>query len=54
MRIVRLGIIGLGYVGLIHLRHLKHLPNAEIRAVADVSTKALNKAKTIGAKKGVY
>jgi len=47
---VRLGIIGLGYVGQIHLRHGLRLANAEIAAVADISAKALNKAKKAGVK----
>jgi predicted dehydrogenase len=47
---VRLGIIGLGYIGQIHLRHGLRLTNAEVAAVADISAKALNKAKHTGAK----
>ena len=47
---VRLGIIGLGYVGQIHLRHGLRLANADVAAVADVSAKALNKAKKAGVK----
>ena len=47
---VRLGIIGLGYVGQIHLGHGLRLANAEIAAVADISAKALNKAKKAGVK----
>jgi predicted dehydrogenase len=51
MRTVKLGIIGLGYIGQIHLRHCLKIPNAEVLAVADVSTKALKNAKKDGAKK---
>jgi myo-inositol 2-dehydrogenase/D-chiro-inositol 1-dehydrogenase len=47
---VRLGIIGLGYVGQIHLRNGLRLANADIAAVADISAKALNKAKKTGTK----
>ena len=51
MKTVRLGIIGLGYIGQIHLRHSLKLPNATVSAVADVSPKALNRAKSLGVKK---
>ena len=51
MKSVRLGIIGLGYVGQIHLGHGLRLANAEVAAVADISAKALNKAKKAGVKK---
>jgi predicted dehydrogenase len=47
---VQLGIIGLGHVGQIHLRHGLRLANTEVVAVADISTKALNKAKNAGVK----
>jgi len=47
---VRLGIIGLGYVGQIHLGNGLRLANAEVAAVADISVKALNKAKKAGVK----
>jgi myo-inositol 2-dehydrogenase/D-chiro-inositol 1-dehydrogenase/scyllo-inositol 2-dehydrogenase (NAD+) len=47
---VQLGIIGLGYVGQIHLGHGLRLANAEVAAVADMSAKALNKAKNAGVK----
>lgn len=50
MKSVRLGIIGLGYVGQIHLGNGLRLANAEIAAVADISAKALNKAKKAGVK----
>ena len=51
MKVIKLGIIGLGYIGQIHLRHSLRLPNAEVTAVADVSKKALKKAKSAGVKK---
>lgn len=51
VRTVKLGIIGLGYIGQIHHQHSLKIPNAEVVAVADVSTKALNKAKKSGVKK---
>ncbi|MGD0405350.1 MAG: Gfo/Idh/MocA family oxidoreductase [Candidatus Bathyarchaeia archaeon] len=51
MRNVKLGIIGLGYIGQIHLRHSLKLANAKVVAVADLSTKALKRAKDLGVKK---
>ncbi|MEM2152034.1 MAG: Gfo/Idh/MocA family oxidoreductase [Candidatus Bathyarchaeia archaeon] len=51
MNILKLGIIGLGYVGQIHLQHAKRLNNARLIAVADLSKKALNKARRYGVKK---
>jgi predicted dehydrogenase len=51
VKTVKLGIIGLGYIGQIHHRHSLEIPNAEVVAVADVSAKALNKAKKAGVKK---
>ncbi|MEM3828268.1 MAG: hypothetical protein QXP36_03515 [Conexivisphaerales archaeon] len=51
MKILKLGIIGLGYVGQIHLQHAKRLDNARVIAVADLSKKALSKAKSYGVKK---
>ena len=51
MRTVKLGIIGLGYIGQVHLRHSLKLPSAEVSAVADLSKKALKKAKSSGIKK---
>jgi predicted dehydrogenase len=48
---VKLGIIGLGYIGQIHLRHSQKLQNAQVTAVADMSPKALEQAKTYGVKK---
>ena len=50
MKSVRLGIIGLGYIGQIHLKHGLRLANTEVTAVADISTKALNKARNAGVK----
>ncbi len=51
MKLTNLGIIGLGYVGQIHLRHAQKLGNARIVAVADLSKRALNKAKNNGVQK---
>ncbi|MEM3551630.1 MAG: Gfo/Idh/MocA family oxidoreductase [Candidatus Bathyarchaeia archaeon] len=51
MKIVKLGIIGLGYVGQIHLRHAKRLNNACLIAVADLSRRALNMARQYGVRK---
>jgi predicted dehydrogenase len=51
MKTVKIGIIGLGYIGQIHLRHCLKIPNLDVVAVADVSKKALNKAKMAGVKK---
>jgi predicted dehydrogenase len=48
---VNLGIIGLGYIGQIHLRHSLKLSNARVAAVADLSPKALEAAKSFGVKK---
>jgi len=48
---VRLGLIGLGYIGKIHLRHCLNLESVELVAVSDLSKKALNFAKRMGAKK---
>jgi predicted dehydrogenase len=48
VRTVKLGIIGLGYIGQIHLQHSLKIPNAEVLAVADLSPKALKKAKKTG------
>jgi len=50
MKKIGLGIIGLGYVGQIHLRHAQKLANAHVTAVADLSKKALKKAKNNGIK----
>jgi|YelNatPaOPRAMG01_1025707.scaffolds.fasta_scaffold09568_1 predicted dehydrogenase len=47
---VKLGIIGLGYIGQIHFKHSLALPNAEVIAVADISAKALSKARKTGIK----
>jgi predicted dehydrogenase len=51
MKLINLGIIGLGYIGQIHLRHARKLVNARVTAVADISEKALRKAKRSGVKK---
>jgi predicted dehydrogenase len=48
---VGLGIIGLGYVGSIHLRHSQKLANTRLVAVADLSKKALSRARSAGVKK---
>jgi predicted dehydrogenase len=50
MKKIGLGIIGLGYVGQIHLRHAQKLANARVTAVADLSKKALKKARNNGIK----
>jgi myo-inositol 2-dehydrogenase/D-chiro-inositol 1-dehydrogenase len=50
MQTAKLGLIGLGYVGQIHLRHSLKLPNARIVAAADLSKRALVKAKHAGVK----
>lgn len=50
MKSVQLGIIGLGYVGQTHLKHGLRLANADVAAAADISTKALNKARNAGVK----
>jgi predicted dehydrogenase len=51
MKKIGLGIIGLGYIGNIHCRSSQRLESAELTAVADVSKRALKKAKEMGAKK---
>jgi predicted dehydrogenase len=51
VKTLRFGIVGLGYIGRIHLRHVLSVPNAKVSAVADLSRKALNKAKKEGVKK---
>jgi len=51
MRVVRLGIIGLGYIGQIHLRHALQIPNARVVAVSDQSKKVLAKAKSSAVQK---
>ena len=51
MKEVGLGIIGLGYVGSIHLRHSQKLANTRLVAVADLSKKALARARSAGVKK---
>lgn len=52
LKTVKIGIIGLGYIGQVHLRHCLKIPEIEVTAVADVSEKALKKAKKAGVKKG--
>ncbi len=51
METIKLGIVGLGYIGQIHQKHLLRIPNTQVSAVADVSPKALAKAKRAGAEK---
>jgi predicted dehydrogenase len=51
MKRVGIGIIGLGYIGQVHLRHSLKLSNARLVGVADLSQKALNKAKKVGVRK---
>lgn len=51
MKVIRLGIIGLGYIGQIHLRNCLRLPQTSVAAVSDVSRKALTRARTMGVKK---
>ena len=51
MKTVKLGIIGLGYIGQTHLKHSLSLANTQVVAVADLSKKALSKAKKAGVKK---
>jgi predicted dehydrogenase len=51
MKKIGIGIIGLGYIGQIHLRSSLKVANATVVAVADLSTKALNKAKKAGIRK---
>lgn len=47
---IKLGLIGLGYIGIVHLRHSLNLTSTNLVAVADVSRKALEKAKRMGVK----
>jgi predicted dehydrogenase len=51
LRRIKLGVIGLGYIGQLHLKNCQKIPNAQVVAVADVSEKALRKAKNMGVKK---
>ena len=51
VKLVNLGLIGLGYIGMVHLRHSANLASANLVAVADVSKKALQKAKRMGVKR---
>lgn len=50
MKTVKIGIVGLGAIGQLHLKHGLNLANAQIVAVADTSTKALERAKALGVK----
>jgi predicted dehydrogenase len=50
MRRVNLGLVGLGYIGKTHLRNSLALSNARIVAVADVSKKALERARKMRVK----
>ena len=47
---VGLGLIGLGYIGKVHLRQCLNLESAKLVAASDISKKALNFAKKMGAK----
>jgi predicted dehydrogenase len=49
--VVKLGLIGLGFIGQTHLKHSFKLKDAEVVAAADVSQKALQNAKNLGVKK---
>jgi myo-inositol 2-dehydrogenase / D-chiro-inositol 1-dehydrogenase len=51
MRIVKIGVIGLGYIGQLHLKNCKRIPNAKVVAVADVSERILQTAKKTGIRK---
>ncbi len=48
---LRIGLIGLGYIGNVHLMNSKRISDAYIMATADLSKKALRKAKEIGIQK---
>lgn len=50
MKVVNLGLIGLGQMGKIHLHNCLHLKNARLIAVSDVSEKSLLAAKKAGIK----
>jgi UDP-N-acetylglucosamine 3-dehydrogenase len=50
MKIVKLGIVGLGAIGQLHLKHALKLENAELVAVADTAKPALERAKALGVK----
>lgn len=47
---LKLGVIGLGYIGQVHLRHIRRILNAQVVAAADLSRKALTKARNDGVK----
>lgn len=49
-RRVNLGLVGLGYIGKKHLKNSLALSNARLVAVADVSQKALERARRMGVK----
>lgn len=51
MKKIGLGIVGLGYIGNLHLRHSLKVPDARLVAVADMSKKALARARETGVKK---
>jgi predicted dehydrogenase len=51
LKTVNLGIIGLGYIGQVHLKHSLRLSSVRVCAVADISNKALRKARKLGVKK---
>lgn len=48
MKRVNLALIGLGYIGKVHLKHGLNLANGKLVAVADISKRALEKAKKMG------
>lgn len=50
MKHVNLALIGLGYIGKVHLKHSLSLTNGKLVAVADISKRALDKAKKMGVK----
>jgi len=50
LRIINLGLIGLGGIGRTHFNNSMHLKNARLIAVADISKKARNFAKAKGIK----
>lgn len=50
MKVVKLGLIGLGYIGQMHLRQSQKLANAKVYAAADISKNALSRAKEAGVK----
>ena len=44
------GVIGLGKMGTVHMMNCLHIDGVKVTAAADLSKKALNKAKSIGVK----